>query len=44
MTDDDLIYPVRCDCGWFGMSDDTRYMRCPNCGERVKREREEGNE
>lgn len=33
------IYPVNCKCcGWFGMSDDCRYGRCPDCRERVTRE------
>jgi hypothetical protein len=32
------IYPVKCDCGWSGMSDDCSRMRCPNCGERVTEE------
>jgi hypothetical protein len=35
---DDLIYSVTCDCGWFGMRDDCRKGRCPNCGDKVKRE------
>lgn len=37
---DDYIFPVYCDCGWFGMSDDCKYGRCPNCGDRVRREKE----
>ena len=32
------IYPVKCDCGFSGMSDDCRYLRCPNCGDRVAQE------
>ena len=32
------IYPVKCCCGWFGMSDDCRRNECPNCGLRVTRE------
>ena len=32
------IYPVKCCCGWFGMSDDCRRNLCPNCGLRVTRE------
>jgi len=36
-----MIYPARCDCGWFGMSDDCRYNRCPNCGGRIERDRTE---
>lgn len=35
------IFPVCCDCGWFGMSDDCHYMRCPNCGDRVRKEQSE---
>jgi hypothetical protein len=35
-----MIYPVRCDCGWFGMSDDYKYGLCPWCGRRVVREKE----
>jgi len=31
-----LPFEARCpECGWFGMSDDCKYMRCPNCGGRV---------
>ena len=32
------IYPVKCDCGWAGLSDDTPYLRCPWCQARVKRD------
>jgi predicted Zn-ribbon and HTH transcriptional regulator len=33
---EELVFPVYCpECGWFGMSDDVRYMTCPSCGERV---------
>ena len=40
---EESIYPVKCDCGFFGMSDDCRQNLCPNCGERVTREfNEEG--
>jgi predicted Zn-ribbon and HTH transcriptional regulator len=36
------IYPVYCpECGWFGMSDDVRYGRCPYCEGRIKRDEEE---
>jgi hypothetical protein len=34
---------VRCDCGWFGMSDNCRYNRCPNCGQRVTKDIEIGH-
>jgi hypothetical protein len=39
---DESIYPVKCECGWFGMSDDVGYNLCPHCGRRVMREFEEG--
>lgn len=32
------IYPVKCACGFFGMSDDCRRNECPDCGMRVVRE------
>jgi endogenous inhibitor of DNA gyrase (YacG/DUF329 family) len=33
------IFPVYCpNCDWFGMSDDIKYGRCPDCGDKVKRE------
>jgi len=33
-----LPFEARCpECGWFGMSDDCRYMKCPNCEGRVGR-------
>jgi len=35
---DESIFQVKCDCGWFGLSDDVSYMRCPSCGMRVTRE------
>jgi predicted Zn-ribbon and HTH transcriptional regulator len=35
---DESIYPVKCECGWFGMSDDVSYMRCPDCGSRVTKD------
>ena len=35
---DTEIYAVFCQCGWFGMSDDCQYGRCPSCGGRVQRE------
>ncbi len=38
-VDPDTIYAVVCECGWFGMNDDCKYGRCPDCGDRVKRER-----
>lgn len=28
-------------CSWFGMSDDCKYNKCPNCGQRVILERKE---
>jgi predicted Zn-ribbon and HTH transcriptional regulator len=35
------VYPVCCpECGWFGMSDDCKYGRCPWCGGRVRKETE----
>lgn len=37
---DRYIFPVYCECGWFGMSDDCRQYLCPFCGARVKREKE----
>ncbi len=42
MTDDldDYVFPVCCVCGWFGSSDDCKYMLCPDCGARVVREKE----
>ena len=39
-TGEVLDYAVRCDCGFFGMRRDCRQGECPNCGDRVKRERE----
>jgi hypothetical protein len=38
---DDTVYAVTCDCGYFGMREDCRRGRCPNCQQRVKRERRE---
>jgi len=38
---DAYVFPVRCVCGWRGMSDDVRRMECPWCGLRTKRERRE---
>lgn len=35
------VYPVRCGCGWFGMREDCSHGACPNCGGRVRREKEE---
>jgi len=36
------LVPLQCsDCGWFGMSDDCRRGECPNCGDRVRKERRE---
>lgn len=32
------IYPVKCVCGFIGMSDDCRRNKCPNCGLRAMRE------
>lgn len=33
------IYSASCsECGWFGMSDDCMYGKCPNCKSRVRRE------
>jgi hypothetical protein len=32
------LYPVKCVCGFRGMSDDCRQNLCPNCGLRVTRE------
>ncbi|MFA5377582.1 MAG: hypothetical protein WC455_17660 [Dehalococcoidia bacterium] len=37
---DDYIFPVFCVCGWVGMSDDCKYMLCPDCGARAVREKE----
>ena len=34
----DTIYPVVCECGYNGTSDDCPYGRCPNCGGRVRRD------
>lgn len=36
---DDSIYPVKCDCGYFGMSDDCLRGRCPNCRDIVKKDK-----
>lgn len=36
----DCVYPVVCDCGWFGMREDCRRGMCPNCGDRVTRIKE----
>jgi hypothetical protein len=33
-------YPVVCDCGWFGFRFDCLRGLCPNCGDRVRREKE----
>ena len=35
---EESIYPVKCVCGWFGMSDDCRRHECPDCQLRVLRE------
>ena len=32
------IYPVKCVCGFIGMSDDCRRNECPNCGLRVTKD------
>jgi hypothetical protein len=32
------VYPVSCDCGWFGMREDCRRGACPSCGDRVRRD------
>ena len=34
----ETIYPVSCDCGWFGMRDECKYGKCPNCHDRVRKE------
>lgn len=40
MKDELDIYLVYCpQCEWFGMSDECRYNKCPDCGERVKRDK-----
>jgi len=40
-VDPDTVYAVVCDCGWFGDRWDCRRGMCPNCHQRVKRERRE---
>lgn len=37
---EEAVYPVKCVCDWAGMSDDCKYGRCPDCGDRVRREKE----
>ncbi len=33
------VFAVYCpECGWFGMSDDCQYGRCPHCRMMTKRE------
>jgi hypothetical protein len=32
---DESIYPVKCVCGFRGMSDDCKYGACPWCGART---------
>ena len=47
MTPDlsDAVYCVYCpSCGWFGMREDCRRGECPNCGLRVKKEKEGSGE
>ena len=34
---EESIYPVKCVCGFIGMSDDCRRNECPNCGLRIMR-------
>jgi len=35
------VEPLTCpSCGWFGMSDDCRHNECPNCGQRVVKDKE----
>jgi len=38
LSDQVDVYPVSCRCGWSGMSNDCRYLHCPDCGVRVMRE------
>ena len=37
---DNYVYPCHCDCGWIGMSDDCAQHRCPNCGDRVIKDKD----
>lgn len=39
-TMDNYVYPVHCDCGWIGFSDDCSYHKCPNCGARVIKDKD----
>jgi hypothetical protein len=32
------VYPVKCDCGWFGDRMDCKRGECPNCGDRVTKD------
>lgn len=34
---EEAIYPVKCVCGFMGMSDDCRHNECPDCGMRILR-------
>jgi len=35
---EESIYPVKCVCGYFGMSDDCRQGECPDCKLMVTRD------
>jgi len=37
---DNYVYPAHCNCGWIGMADDCSQHRCPNCGDRVIKDKD----